>query len=70
MGAAEQSRRGEKHRVSALGFAVCLPTDACWSCDKRDLTGRQRTFTSSRLAPLSGEYATITTVENALDGVG
>ena len=23
-----------------LGFTVHLPADACWSCDKRDLTGR------------------------------
>ena len=23
-----------------LGFSVHLPADACWSCDKRDLTGR------------------------------
>jgi nicotinamidase-related amidase len=23
-----------------LGFRVRLPGDACWSCDKRDLTGR------------------------------
>jgi nicotinamidase-related amidase len=46
-----------------LGFTVRLPADACWSCDKRDLTGRlwpaedvhQRT-----LALLDGEYATVT----------
>lgn len=28
-------------RVGAnFGFSIRLPADACWSCDKRDLTGR------------------------------
>ena len=34
-----------------LGFTVRLPADACWSCDKRDLTGRlwpRKTCISSR----------------------
>ena len=54
-------------RVAAnLGFAVRLPADACWSVDKRDLTGRlwpAEDVHQLSLALLSGEYATITTVD-------
>ena len=47
-----------------LGFTVRLPADACWSCDKRDLTGRlwpAEDVHQLTLALLDGEYATVTT---------
>jgi nicotinamidase-related amidase len=48
-----------------LGFSVRLPADACWSCDKRDLTGRlwpAEDVHQLTLALLDGEYAQVTTV--------
>jgi len=52
-------------RVAAnLGFRIRLPADACWSCDKRDLTGRlwsAEDVHQLTLALLSGEYAVVTT---------
>jgi nicotinamidase-related amidase len=60
-------------RVGAnLGFAVRVPADACWSCDKRDLTGRlwpAEDVHQLTLALLSGEYAAITTTDEVLGGV-
>jgi nicotinamidase-related amidase len=57
-------------RVAAnLGFAVRLPGDACWSCDKRDLTGRlwpAEEVHQLTLALLDGEYAEVTTVDAVL----
>lgn len=57
-------------RVGAnLGYRIRLPADACWSCDKRDLKGRlwpAEDVHQLTLALLSGEYATITTVEEIL----
>jgi nicotinamidase-related amidase len=47
-----------------LGFSVRLPADACWSCDKRDLTGRlwpAEDVHQLTLALLDGEYAQVTT---------
>lgn len=47
-----------------LGFTVRLPADACWSCDKRDLTGRlwpAEDVHQLTLALLDGEYASVTT---------
>jgi nicotinamidase-related amidase len=59
-------------RVAAnLGFTVRLPADACWSCDKRDLTGRlwpAEDVHQLTLALLDGEYANVTTVEAVLAG--
>jgi nicotinamidase-related amidase len=59
-------------RVAAnLGFTVRLPADACWSCDKRDLTGRlwpAEDVHQLTLALLDGEYANVTTVEAILAG--
>ena len=59
-------------RVAAnLGFGVRLPGDACWSCDKRDLTGRlwpAEDVHQLTLALLDGEYAQVTTVEAILRG--
>jgi nicotinamidase-related amidase len=52
-----------------LGFTVRLPADACWSCDKRDLTGRlwpAEDVHQLTLALLAGEYAQLTTVEEIL----
>jgi nicotinamidase-related amidase len=52
-------------RVGAnLGFTIMLPADACWSCDKRDLTGHlwsAEDVHQLTLALLDGEYATVTT---------
>lgn len=57
-------------RVAAnLGFRVRLPADACWSCDKRDLTGRlwpAEDVHQLTLALLAGEYAEATTTEALL----
>ena len=57
-------------RVGAnLGYRIRIPADACWSCDKRDLTGRlwpAEDVHQLTLALLSGEYAAITTVEKIL----
>lgn len=57
-------------RVAAnLGFTVRLPADACWSCDKRDLTGRlwpAEDVHQLTLALLAGEYAEVTTVDEIL----
>lgn len=57
-------------RVAAnLGFKVRLPADACWSCDKRDLTGRlwpAEDVHQLTLALLAGEYAEATTTEALL----
>ncbi|SJZ43472.1 Nicotinamidase-related amidase [Enhydrobacter aerosaccus] len=57
-------------RVAAnLGFDVYLPGDACWSCDKRDLTGRlwsAEDVHQLTLALLDGEYATVTTTDEVL----
>ena len=54
-------------RVAAnLGFKVRLPADACWSCDKRDLTGRlwpAEDVHQLTLALLDGEYASVTTTD-------
>jgi len=59
-------------RVAAnLGFKVRLPADACWSCDKRDLTGRlwpAEDVHQLTLALLDGEYAAVTTVDAILAG--
>lgn len=52
-----------------LGFAVRLPADACWSCDKRDLTGRlwpAEDVHQLTLALLDGEYAEVTSVAKIL----
>ena len=52
-----------------LGFSVRLPADACWSCNKRDLTGRQWSAEDVHqltLALLDGEYAKVTTVGEIL----
>jgi nicotinamidase-related amidase len=54
-----------------LGFKVRLPGDACWSCDKRDLTGRlwpAEDVHQLTLALLNGEYAEVTTVDEILAG--
>jgi len=60
-------------RVGAnLGFAIRLPGDACWSCDKRDLTGRlwpAEDVHQLTLALLDGEYAAVTTTDAILDGM-
>ena len=60
-------------RVAAnLGFAIRLPGDACWSCDKLDLTGRlwpAEDVHQLTLALLDGEYAEVTTVEEILAAV-
>ena len=57
-------------RVAAnLGFAIRLPADACWSCDKRDLTGRlwpAEDVHQLTLALLDGEYASVTTTDEIL----
>ncbi len=54
-------------RVAAnFGFTVRLRGDACWLCDKRDLTGRlwpAEDVHQLTLALLDGEYAGITTVD-------
>ena len=55
-----------------LGFRVRLPGDACWSCDKRDLTGRlwpAEDVHQLTLALLDGEYAAVTTTDEILAGV-
>ncbi|WP_289296397.1 cysteine hydrolase family protein [uncultured Reyranella sp.] len=54
-----------------LGFRVRLPGDACWSCDKRDLTGRlwpAEDVHELTLALLDGEYAEVTTTAAILAG--
>jgi nicotinamidase-related amidase len=57
-------------RVAAnLGFRVRLRADACWSCDKRDLTGRLWPAEDvHQLTPalLEGEYAVVTTTGEVL----
>jgi nicotinamidase-related amidase len=57
-------------RVGAnLGFTIKLPADACWSCDKRDLTGHlwpAEDVHQLTLALLDGEYATVTTTDAIL----
>jgi len=56
-----------------LGFEVRLPGDACWSCDKRDLTGRlwpAEDVHQLTLALLDGEYAEVTTVDEILAVAG
>lgn len=57
-------------RVGAnLGYGIRLPADACWSCDKSDLTGRlwlAEDVHQLTLALLSGEYATVTTTDALL----
>jgi nicotinamidase-related amidase len=61
-------------RVAAnLGFRVKLPGDACWSCDKRDLTGRlwpAEDVHQLTLALLAGEYAEVTTTDEILEATG
>lgn len=61
-------------RVGAnLGYSIRLPADACWSCDKRDLTGRlwpAEDVHQLTLALLSGEYATVTSVAELLRSTG
>ncbi len=55
-----------------LGFPVRLPGDACWSCDKRDLTGRlwpAEDVHQLTLALLDGEYASVTTVADILSSM-
>lgn len=52
-----------------LGFSVRLPADACWSCDKRDLTGRlwpAEDVHQLTLALLDDEYASVTTTDAVL----
>ena len=52
-----------------LGYRIRLPGDACWSCDKRDLTGRlwpAEDVHQLTLALLSGDYATVTTTDALL----
>lgn len=57
-------------RIAAnLGFTVRLAGDACWSCDKRDLTGRlwpAEDVHQLTLALLEGEYASVTTTDAIL----
>lgn len=57
-------------RVAAnMGFTVRLPADACWSCNKRDLTGRlwpAEDVHQLTLALLDGEYAKVTTTDAVL----
>jgi nicotinamidase-related amidase len=57
-------------RVGAnLGYRITIPADACWSCDKRDLTGRlwpAEDVHQLTLALLNGEYAAVTTVNAIL----
>lgn len=57
-------------RVGAnLGYSIRLPADACWSCDKQDLTGRlwpAEDVHQLTLALLNGEYATATTTDAIL----
>ncbi len=61
-------------RVGAnLGFNIRLPADACWSCDKQDLTGKlwpAEDVHQLTLALLHGEYAAVTTVEEILRSAG
>lgn len=61
-------------RVGAnLGFSIRLPADACWSCDKRDLTGRlwpAEDVHQLTLALLQGEYAAVTSSEEILSFEG
>jgi nicotinamidase-related amidase len=61
-------------RVGAnLGYRIRLPADACWSCDKRDLTGRlwlAEDVHQLTLALLNGEYATVTGVDEILRQTG
>ena len=55
-----------------LGFSVRLPANACWSVDKRDLTGRlwpAEDVHQLTLALLDGEYAAVTTVDDILAAV-
>lgn len=55
-----------------LGFSVRLAADACWSCDKRDLTGRlwsAEDVHQLTLALLDGEYARVTTSDEILAGL-
>ena len=55
-----------------LGFAVRLPGDACWSCDKRDLRGKvwpAEDVHQLTLALLDGEYASVTTTDAILGGL-
>lgn len=58
-------------RVGAnLGDRIRLPAGACWSCDKRDLTGRlwpAEDVHQLTLALLHGEYASITTTDALLE---
>lgn len=58
-------------RVGAnLGYEIRLPADACWSCDKRDLTGRlwpAEDVHQLTLALLHGEYASITRTDALLE---
>jgi nicotinamidase-related amidase len=52
-----------------LGFCVSLLADACWSCDKRDLTGQlwpAEDVHQLTLALLDGEYASVTTTDAVL----
>ena len=52
-----------------LGFGVRLPADACWSCDKRDLTSRlwpAEDVHQLTLALLAGEYASVATTDAVL----
>ena len=54
-----------------FGFGVRLPGDACWSCDKRDLTGRlwpAEDVHQLTLALLDGEYAEVASVDEILAG--
>jgi hypothetical protein len=54
-----------------LGFTVRLPADACWSCDKRDLSGRlwpAEDVHQLTLALFGSEYAAVTTVDAILAG--
>ena len=57
-------------RVGAnLGYKIRLPADACWSCDKQDLTGRlwlAEDVHQLTLALLNGEYASVTSVDEIL----
>ena len=61
-------------RVGAnLGYEIRLPANACWSCDKRDLTGRlwlAEDVHQLTLALLNGEYTMITSVDEIIGSRG
>ena len=55
--------------AACLGFAVTIASDACFTFDRRDLTGAMRPADEIHLASLSnlsGEYASVRTTDEIL----